>query len=395
MNIQNTAKNEAERYQQLVVERNEVQLKLKTLTKDNLKLKGLNKDEQSEKWRLLVQLHKCQEALEQKIVQLSDAKKRISQYELRIESLLGGLDDYWEFDSITVETCGIGIWNWTLTHMYFGDRLIPRASFQIIFENDMMSISLFRATDGSPTIFSRWPILGDSSNELRLCMTDGQVPSGPDDVFSAIGTKDWAAFKKLIKQISRYSQRPEFQNAQSDGSLARLQRALESYQNGLLNWPLVFRYDDVTMEGAGRNQGYSWVDIKLSNISIGSDNWQSLSYRLSTVDGTKGEFGSNPRLEFWENTCLAIQGWYAESEDDRGERLELRFAKPNAFDENVWGNLTPKDQILITGIISTLSRQLKEIADISAKANWSGWEEVASTLRNSLIASYKRNTRTL
>ncbi|WP_163008240.1 hypothetical protein, partial [Pseudomonas viridiflava] len=109
-------------------------------------------------------------------------------------------------------------------------------------------------------------------------------------------------------------------------------------------------------------------------------------YSLATVDHDD-TFGQNPRLEFDESARDVLENWFAESEDGRGLRLELRFARPDALDTNVWQILSDSDQILLAALVSNLTTQLNTIKTQCPEdvQRWEDWHDLADVVKAIMI----------
>src|SRR5690606_3325920 len=115
----------------------------------------------------------------------------------------------------------------------------------------------------------------------------------------------------------------------------------------------------------------------------GDQEWTQLQYRLATVNEPGQPVGKNPRLEFPQCAQYTLKSWFAETADDRGSRLELRFAQPDAMDTEVWERLATEDQNHIAGLLSTLPMQLDDLqqAQQATTQPWEAWRSMANTMR--------------
>lgn len=117
-----------------------------------------------------------------------------------------------------------------------------------------------------------------------------------------------------------------------------------------------------------------------------------MDYGIATVDHD-GSFGQNPRLEFPESSKQVVSNWYPETLDGRGARLELRFAKPNAFDWNVWTRLSNEDRLLITALVTSIPSQIAALDRQGIHMqDWQKWNELGLVMRSILASQFEGMT---
>src|SRR5690606_24276228 len=167
----------------------------------------------------------------------------------------------------------------------------------------------------------------------------------------------------------------------------RLMRGLAEFAKTLHSWPALMRFKQIEFSPVTSIPNYAALSIELKGVSLGDENLDQLSYRLASVDTVAGQFGNDPRLEFPESAREALTSWFAETSDDRGPRLELRFAKPNAFDMNVWNRLSARDQSLVAGLLSIMPVQLaalEQSATATSGRPASDWQDVSAWMTKTL-----------
>jgi len=122
--------------------------------------------------------------------------------------------------------------------------------------------------------------------------------------------------------------------------------------------PPVVRFDHIKLKNNQINPGYEHLWFELDNLSFGQQHWAQFEFRLACANTTT-QFGSDPRLEFPENTGQApLPSWFIESNDEHGNKLELRFAQPEAMDISVWNQLGEADRHFIRALINALPNLL-------------------------------------
>lgn len=340
---------------------------------------------------LLNQLHYTQEDLEHYISADQDRQTEMHQLHKRIQRIFQRIPNYWEIESITAEAIGPpgrATIQWNLTNAYLNDYLIPTLSFQSRLTNDGAEILIQRpAISTAGDAWIRWPAEFANAKEFPCMPNAGGPFAGNNAILSGLSTSGWQRLQLLIKHLITHLENPTNIILPGKTDKRALVAGFKKLLATLANWPMVFRYDDVQLVGNDRTIDYQALGIRLSSLSLGEHSWPELEYRVSSVDQSSGSFGENPRLEFYENTRGALQHWFAESQDSKGAKLELRFAKPNAMDINVWAVLSETDRLLIAGLVGSLSAQLNLLQqnNLSLLVPWQEWQALGRTIREILV----------
>lgn len=126
---------------------------------------------------------------------------------------------------------------------------------------------------------------------------------------------------------------------------------------------------------------YEHIWFEVQNLKHGAQRWSCFEFRFGAAaikSMPSTQFISNhPRVEFPKSTdkCGSLSSWFAESTDNFGDKLELRFEiTSKAVDINVWNNLLPSDKKLVGWFISildgVLASQVQETRMKRSKAEW-------------------------
>ncbi len=152
----------------------------------------------------------------------------------------------------------------------------------------------------------------------------------------------------------------------------------------------MLRFDRVELEREQINPDYEHLWLRLSPVAFGAQRWPEWQFRLSTAIPDRTRFGSHPRLEFPAPQPM-LENWYAESHDDFGAELELRFALPETMDMAVWNRLNTADQARITALIARLPAvlnqlqaaqpKLKRPLDVTEDATDSDWQQLVADIQ--------------
>lgn len=308
---------------------------------------------------LLCELHKVQESLEKNIekngtIQITDSAPRPAR---------------WVYGShkVTTETSDKSgstlLWVFKDVQLYNIDH--AEIAFKTKVRNGQLSLIFPSAQSGD---VNHW--LPRAKNQhLKsefVCAPADQSLNHPDNaILNSLNTTSWEKLKDLVCKFASLLEDPITHKVIDEIDSDSLLRGMKDLKTKLDNFPKLVRYDSISLQQVISENQYTGISILLRNASFGNQQWESLQYRLSTIDDIGGEVGQNPRLEFPESTKHIFENWHAETIDARGKRLEVRFAQPSLMDTNVWNKLTSNDQILIACIIRTLPDQLFELQNQS------------------------------
>lgn len=349
------------------------------------------KQSEAGRWRLLLQLHEVQEALEQRILENLRLDNLNHTLHTRLSTLLEQQPQFWEYESLdlnyTPEEFSV---EWMFTNVNIAGRVIPRLVFKTVKQNGATGI-VFPAL-GSKESFSfiKKPYHLNKADLVNLSPQPGPLLQGNNGTLTILGTTDWESLVSLAEKLRHQTNNKIIALKAPGLDCADLENGLFNLFTTLSNWPAVLRYDSIKLKGV-RNEGdYHSISIQMTNISFGEHRWRDVSYTLSTV-AENGVFGKNPRIEFPEQTRSALVNWYPETSDHRGSRLELRFSTPNLMDIPVWQALAEKDQCLISALIAFLPIQFSELrSNTNIVRKWDDWSGVAKSMKD--ILAYHVNT---
>jgi len=342
---------------------------------------------QSEAATLMAELHRTQELLELSKNQISALNEQATRTTLRIGNLRKLLPEHWEMEISSIKTVrknSSETIQWVLKNVYIDDFFVPHLEFDTQLTRGALGLTI-RCADANID-GANWLVSSYASRDglVRIFPEAGSAVEGRNLEISEIGTTDWSRIKKLVEHLAQYLALPQQANAKLKKiDKSALSVALITLSKTLNEWPWVCRFDQIKLKDTLQTSEYHRLGISLGNFSVGNYSWPKLEYNLATVDHTEG-FGQNPRLEFPEASKDVLKQWYAESSDGRGPRLELRFAKPNAFDWKVWGKLVNDDQLLIAALISSLPTQIasmeRQNAHIKGLAKWKTLSQTVKTI---------------
>jgi len=347
-------------------------------------------DIQSENELLLLNLHQTQEELEQYLLRAQATEAQCAKLNNCLQRVLSSHPDYWMFDrleaSLLESTDTQQTVQWQLTGVYLGERLIPELRFKTVLVNGLAGIVIQRSAGiDSPEPLLRWPGACATAEELPCIPVQGSATQGNNALLSALGPTDWKALQTLVNRLAGLLGQPDSAPLPEGLDAAGLRSGLLALEATLAAWPKLLRYDAIELQETPQGGGYQSLAISLTNLQLGERHWPALDYRLASVDEPGQSFGQNPRLEFPESTRTALQNWFAESDDERGARLELRFALPDALDTRVWNRLDGDDRLLIAALLANLGSQHEALRQASgASQPGQDWPAVVGVMKNIL-----------
>lgn len=382
--------------EQLTQENAALQTSLVAITQSQQQQLNQIEETESENELLLLNLHQTQEELEQYLLRAQATEAQCEKLRSCLQRALNDHPDYWAYDrleaSLLESTDTQQTVQWHLTDVYLGERVIPELRFKTVLVNGLAGIVIQRSAGiDSPEPLLRWPGACAAAEELPCIPVQGSAAHGNNALLSALGPTDWNTLQALTKKLAALLDKPETSQLPEGLDPVGLRNGLLALEATLTAWPNLLRYDAVQLHETPQDDGYQSLAIGLSNLQLGERHWSALDYRLATVDEPGQSFGQNPRLEFPESTRNALQSWFAESDDERGARLELRFARPGAMDIPVWNALTTCDQLIIAGLIAYLPLQLIEFQQSSSFKFVYDWPAVATIVSVITAAHVKRN----
>ncbi|PUE11073.1 hypothetical protein B9Z51_01735 [Limnohabitans sp. T6-5] len=159
--------------------------------------------------------------------------------------------------------------------------------------------------------------------------------------------------------------------------------SLKLLSTQLLALPAVLRYDAVKLKRELINPDYEHLWIELHGMTHGGRTWKKFETRLGAALVQDGGFSQFPKFEIplIDGKHKPFDSWYAESQDDSGAKLELRFSiEKNIFDAAVFAKLSEADRLLLVRLIYAFPEVLKrlEAQHASIHRPWATWIDFAA-----------------
>ncbi len=142
--------------------------------------------------------------------------------------------------------------------------------------------------------------------------------------------------------------------------------------------PVLLRYDEVKLKRELINPDYEHLWLEFKGMSLGARTWPKFEMRLGAAMVQRVGFSQFPKFEFplIDGRVKPFESWYAESQDDHGGKLELRFSlEKKVFDTSVWSKLDDADKMLLLRLIYVMPDVLLQLEAEHAAIErpWATW----------------------
>lgn len=340
-------------------------------SKQAQQLQAQYEDSVQENELLLLQLMQAQEEL----VEYYEEKTRFEQlYEAskarweRLEARLPNYVDYGALELITFdnlsETPSV---TWRVKDFAQGGAVVPEFVFQTVLQDGQPGIGLFLDTAGE--VHEGIPLV-----PKLIASNAAQV-----EKFVALSSTD---FRKVSAAAIILAQQEATQwqsiaiPAQLDLSFWRPSLKLLAAQ--LQSLPPVLRYDSVKLKRELINPDYEHLWLELHGAVFGARSWKKLEARLGAAMVQAEGFSQFPKYEIplIDGKHKPFDSWYAESYDDAGAKLELRFAlDKNLLDGAVLAKLEEMDRTLVLRLVYAFPEMLRRLEAQHAAIHrpWATW----------------------
>ncbi len=146
--------------------------------------------------------------------------------------------------------------------------------------------------------------------------------------------------------------------------------------------PVLLRYDAVKLKRELINPDYEHLWLELKGMGLGTRTWPKFEIRLGAAMVQRNGFSQFPKFEIplIDGKTKPFDSWYAESQDDNGAKLELRFSlEKQVFDTSVWSRLDGSDKTLFLRLIYSMPDVLLrlEAEHVAIHRPWASWIDLA------------------
>ena len=343
---------------------------------------------QEENELMLEQLHLVQEELEKYFLMHRDVENALAEYkeqskqvalqaEARWQRLLQRYPNYIDYTHVSfIPVIHNGVWQLNCAFDALTlDKTYNQLHFAIQIENGMAGL-VFNA-DQRPH-FVRWPITGDRLELLPQPCADSQQAQDRVAVFQQSATHDWQLLTRLVKALPALI---EQKSPLASSEVLVVNQALASLAKVMDKVPTSMRYDALVFEQERVYPGYEHLALAIEGLSWQGRVYPHFSFRLGCANISDTQFGSDPKLEFPQAEDTPLGNWFAESEDEFGQKLELRFALPDAMDIQVWQQLA-SDQVFIVTLLSHLPTMMTQLSpDLALQHDLAQWQSLVINMQ--------------
>lgn len=342
--------------------------------------KETHREMAQEKELLLLQLQQIQEELEQVFLKNQEMQQKLAKEQNRHQRLLRSYPEIYTYASLEAPDLsqGTGPFNWRIRQLDAGFRTFSLIELQSFLEGEMITLA-FQGGSEKPSPFLRWPAPGEVTAKISSLKALSE-DSAYSEMLKNLATDDWRLIRVLVRCLT---QAGTFQQANQRQTILEMWcNGLKQLAKDLENFASVLRYDQILLKEEEELSHYACLWIRLEHVSFGKKFWPEWEFRLSSADPAGG-IDQNPRVEFPENYGqIPLTSWFEESENHNGSKLELRFAKPEAMDLDVWNRLAKEDQLLVSALLERLPAMLTLLQTTSPTLSrpWEEWITVAKQL---------------
>ena len=328
-------------------------------------------DSAQENELLLLQLMQAQEELVEYYEQKGEFEKLYLAYKARWERLEKRLPNYLDFGAIDIAdvdgVSDVPSITWQVKDFAQSGVALSEFSFVTVLQDGHPGIGLVK--DGQHHAFVP-KLLGTNKDHLAtflgLGTTDFKQLTAAVSILDQLEAGQWAGFA-FPAQFDLSFWRPSIQNL-----LAQLKQL-----------PTLLRYDEVRLKRELINPDYEHLWLEFRGLSLGALQWKKFEIRLGAALVQADGFSQYPKFEIplIDGKTMPFDSWYAESQDDSGAKLELRFAlDKNVFDVAVWTKLTDADKALVLRVIYAMPDALKRLEKqkIAIHRPWATWIDFAT-----------------
>jgi hypothetical protein len=142
--------------------------------------------------------------------------------------------------------------------------------------------------------------------------------------------------------------------------------------------PVLLRYDQVKLKRELINPDYEHLWLEFKGLGLGARFIPKFEIRLGAAMVQPGGFSQFPKFEIplVDGKFKPFESWYAESQDDHGAKLELRFSlEKKVFDARVWARLEELDRALMLRLVYAMPDALMhlESEQVAIHRPWATW----------------------
>lgn len=372
-------------------EANECRPKIDALNQEKTALAADLNNAQEESELLLLQLHQVQEELEHYFLEYQKVQQNLQAQETRWQRMLQRNPGYCDYTQLSAaSTAEPTTLDWTLDGLETAGRHIPQLECQTRIVDGHAAIGIKR-TLNSPQLL-RWPAHAPDNEILLTAGSETERKT-----LAQLATSDFILIDNLARVFEKALSKPAELQLTPAVPAAALQAAFGQFVQQLGALPPTLRYDRVRLKNNQLNPDYEHLWLVVDNLSLGTHRWPQFEFRLACANVGPQRFGTHPKLEFPRDSGQTpLPGWFEESYDDNGAKLEMRFALPDAMDMQTWGQLGDADHHFLRALCDLLPDLLNDLQATGTRINraWQDWHDLTGNVQR-ILALYVPEARQL
>ena len=344
---------------------------LEKLTKETKQASAKLEDQAQENELLHLQLMQAQEELAEFREQKGQFEELYTGYKARWDRLEKRMPSYVDFGALELvafdNVSDIPSLTWRIKDYAQSLVAIPELEFTTVLHDGHPGIGLVKAGVAPASFVPRLLTTSPEylKNFLGCTTSDYKQISAIVPIFEQLEASNWQGF--------------EFP-ANFDASFWR--PSLKTLMAQLKALPPVLRYDDVVLKRELINPDYEHLWLEFRGLALGTSAWRKFEVRLGAALLQPDGFSQYPKFEFplIDGKTKPFDSWYAESYDDSGAKLELRFAlDKQAVDTAVLGKLSEADRGLLMRLVNAFPDALLRLDTKRTAIHrpWSTWVDFA------------------
>jgi hypothetical protein len=340
-------------------------------------LRDKHKKTMQESEQRLYQLHDAQEKLGQYLVKYQEQNKQLEKAEARWERLFKRMPDYCDYGDVRIIQGDDGSsLICEVQDLEIGSQTYPELAFETFLVGGVAGFR-FKQPDHI------------TQEDLIPIAQTSEEAKKQSKLFKSLSTTEWFLLQSTAHFLKTCLRTETFDEETLPASLIQETiNGIDRFSEVITKFPQILRFDEVSMEEKVLSEDCEQLEICLENLSFGDLTSSGFIFRLSCAALKTSAFGSNPRLEFPEETGTLLKNWFDCSSNPDDPRIELRFALPEAMDLEVWNQLSEAD----AAIIRVLTAHLPEL--IEKNASPSGHDDAKwLTVAHNVAQILQRRTR--
>jgi len=345
------------------------------------KLKEANQENEL----LLTQLMQVQEELESYYLDKTKFEKLYQDIQARWQRLEKRFPNYVDFGSVELvafdNLSDVPSITWRVKDYAQGGVVFDEFLFQTVLQDGQPGIGLVADAKAVASVDSALvpTLLKPQSKQLERFVRMGQTDFRQVLAATTIVTQLEASVWRGVELPQNFD-------------LGFWRESLKVLPTQLQALPVLLRYDAVKLKRELVNPDYEHLWLEFKGLGLGARAWPKFEVRLGAAMVQPNGFSQFPKFEIplIDGKTKPFDSWFAESQDDNGAKLELRFSlEKQVFDTSVWAKLEDTDKALLLRLIYAMPDVLLrlEAEHASIHRPWATWVGFAKAAMQVIEAS--------